>query len=84
MSKDKKIELTRAKFDRILQEEINRAMILFIATAMDEFDWTDDDVEKFSVRLERYSNAVIDGVISLDKVSDIIHEVTGMEIRWKR
>lgn len=84
MSKDKKIELTRAKFDRILQEEINRAMILFIATAMDEFDWTDDDVEKFSVRLERYSNAVIDGVISLDKLSDIIHEVTGMEIRWKR
>lgn len=84
MSKDKRIELTKAKLDRILQEEINKAMTIFIATAMDEFDWTEEDVARFSVRLDRYSEAIIDGVISIQKMAEIINEVTGMEIRWKR
>ncbi len=81
MSKDKRVTLTAAQLRREKEESTEKALVLFIAAAMDEFDWTEDDVQRFSVRLERYGKAVMNKVISLEKVCDIIHEIMGIEIR---
>lgn len=80
MKGKKQITVTKAQLKKVYQKATMDGLVLFIATAMDEFGWTIDDVEKFSVRLNRYSEAVDEHLISIRKVREIISEVMGVEI----
>ena len=79
MSK-KPITLTR-QVEQIKNEATWAAMTLFIATCMDEFDWTEDDVEAFAVRLDRYAGAVNDHLITIEKVKRIIKDTIGVIVK---
>ena len=74
------VTMTLAQLRKIQEKEYWRGLILFIATAMDEFDWTEDEVEAFATRMDRYASAIEDHTISLKKVSQIIEQVMGMKI----
>jgi len=54
---------------------------MFVAVCMDEFDWTEDDIEAFAVRLDRYAGAVNEHLLTINKVKDIIKETIGVTIR---
>lgn len=81
MAKKKPITLTRAKIEKLKEEVTWDVMVLFVATCMDEFGWTDDDVEAFAVRLERYAGAVNDHLITIEHVRRIIKDTIGTVIR---
>ena len=74
------ITLTNAQVEKLKHESIWWAMIMFLATAMDEMDWTEEDIDKFAVRLDRYMTAVEDHTITINKVSQIIEEQLGVKI----
>ena len=74
------ITLTNSQLNKVKQESIWWAMILFLATAMDEMDWTEEDIDSFAVRLDRYMSAVQDHTITINKVSQIIEEQIGVKI----
>ena len=79
MKGKKQVTVTKAQLKKVYQKATMDGLVLFIATAMDEFDWTIDDVEKFSVRLNRYSEAVEEHLISIKQVKNIIADVMGLE-----
>ena len=79
MKGKKQVTVTKAQLKKVYQKATMDGLVLFIATAMDEFDWTIDDVEKFSVRLNRYSEAVDEHLISIKQVKGIIADVMGLE-----
>ena len=54
-------------------------MVLFVACCMDEFGWTDEDVMDFSVRWNRYYDAVDTHTLSIKKVAEIVTNITGMK-----
>lgn len=83
MSRNKKHTVTEAQIVKQRMEAADKALVLFIAAAMDEFGWTTEDVEQFSVRLQRYADAVNKNIINLQKVCEIIHDVMGLEISVK-
>ncbi|MBR2999710.1 MAG: hypothetical protein IKF39_01825 [Oscillospiraceae bacterium] len=79
MKGKKQVTVTKAQLKKVYQKATMDGLVLFIATAMDEFGWTIDDVEKFSVRLNRYSEAVEEHLISIKQVKGIIADVMGLE-----
>ena len=79
MKGKKQITVTKAQLKKVYQKATMDGLVLFIATAMDEFGWTIDDVEKFSVRLNRYSEAVEEHLISIKQVKGIVADVMGLE-----
>lgn len=81
MPKEKRpITLTQAKIRKMKEDVTWKTLVMFIACAMDEFDWDENDVEAFSIRLNRYMEAVDTHLISVHKVAKIVEEVTGMKI----
>lgn len=74
------ITLTSAQINKIKEESIWRAMIMFLATAMDECGWTEKEIEDFSVRLHRYMDAVNDHTITINTVSRILEQEIGIKI----
>jgi len=74
------VTLTNSELNKFKQESIWWAMIMFLATAMDEMGWTENDIDNFAVRLDRYMSAVQDHVITINKVSQIIEEQLGVKI----
>lgn len=74
------VTMTNGQMNKLKEESIWWAMILFMATAMDEMDWTEDDIVRFSERLERYMGAVQDHTITINKVSQVIEETIGVKI----
>lgn len=82
MSKEKKpIVMTQAKVRKLKEDITWKTLVMFIACAMDEMDWGIDEVTDFSVRLNRYMDAVDTHLLSIHKVAQIVEEVTGMTIR---
>ena len=82
MHKEKKpVTMTQAKINKLKEDITWKTLVMFIACAMDEFDWGIDEVERFSVRLNRYMEAVDQHLISVYKVAQIVEEVTGMTIK---
>ena len=82
MSKEKKpVMMTQAKIRKLKEDITWKTLVMFIACAMDEFDWGIDEVTDFSVRLNRYMEAVDTHLLSIHKVAEIVEEVTGMTIR---
>lgn len=81
MSRNKHITITEAQLKKERNIATDKAVILFIAAAMDEFGWTEAEIDRFAERLNRYAKAVEDKVISLDKVSHIIKDEIGVEIK---
>ncbi len=82
MPKEKKlVTMTSAKINKMKQDITWKTLVMFIACAMDEFDWGMEEVEQFSVRLDRYMSAVDEHLISVYKVAQIVEEQTGMTIK---
>ena len=82
MAKEKKpVMMTQAKINKLKQDITWKTLVMFIACAMDEMDWGIEQVEEFSVRLNRYMSAVDEHLISVYKVAKIVEEVTGMTIK---
>lgn len=81
MAKKKPLTITRKQLEQIKNEITWDVMVLFIATCMDEFDWTEEDVEAFAVRLDRYAGAVNEHLITINKVRDIIKKEIGVTIK---
>lgn len=82
MPKEKKpVTMTQAKINKLKEDITWKTLVMFIACAMDEFEWDIEEVERFSVRLNRYMEAVDSHLISVYKVAQIVEEVTGMTIR---
>lgn len=73
------ITVTAADLRKMEKRATGKALIMMIATCMDEFDWTEETVEDFAVRLDRYVSAVDDHTITLKTVSEIIERVTGLK-----
>lgn len=81
MAKKKPLTITRKQLEQIKSEITWDVMVLFIATCMDEFDWTEEDVEAFAVRLDRYAGAVNEHLITINKVRAIIKDTIGVIIK---
>lgn len=79
-NKKKPLVMTRAKLEQTKKNITREIVDLFCACAMDEFDWTDDDVRAFAERFERYQSAVDDHLLTLHKVEDIINDVMGISV----
>lgn len=80
-SKKKPLTITRAQKNKIVNDATWDAIVMFVAVCMDEFDWTEDDIEAFAVRLDRYAGAVNEHLLTINKVKDIIKETIGVTIR---
>lgn len=74
------VTLTNGELKQVKQEAIMHALIIFLATAMDEMDWTADDIFDFATRFDRYMSAVQDHIITINKVSQILEEELGIKI----
>jgi len=80
MKTKKQITITRAKLTGLVNLTVQKVLTIFIGAAMDEFGWTDEDLERFAVRLQRYYDAVDEHLISTDKIKKIVEQVTGTKI----
>ena len=81
MSNNKKpITLTRVQVEKLKKEAAAYALTILIATAMDEFDWTDEELDRFACRLKRYNAAVDDKLLSIRKIKKIVEDVMGIDI----
>lgn len=74
------VTLTNGQLKQVKQEAITHSLIIFLATAMDEMDWTADDIFDFATRFDRYMGAVQDHVITINKVSQILETELGIKI----
>ena len=82
MPRDKKpVTMTQAKVKKLKEDITWKTLVMFIACAMDEYDWGEDQVSDFAVRLNRYMTAVDDHLISVHKVAQIVEQETGLKIR---
>lgn len=79
--KKKPLTMTRREIEELKQKVTWDVMTLFVAVCMDEFDWTEEDVEAFAVRLDRYAGAVQDHLITINKVKEIIKREIGVIIK---
>lgn len=73
--------MTRAKVISLKQQVTWQTCVVFLACGMDELDWTEDDITDFSTRLERYMNAAESHIITYSKISKILKERLGIDIR---
>ena len=84
MSKPKKVELTPRKLRELKSEITNKCVILMAACAMDSLQLNKDQIVEFATDFQRYSEAVEDHIITLQKVQDILEEEIGLRIEsWK-
>lgn len=79
--KNKQQTFTRVEIARMKEEITYKTLVLFIAAAVEEFDWTFEDIRKYATRLNRYKQAVDDKLISLRQVQEIIQDEIGVNIK---
>lgn len=77
-SKKPTVTITRADRKRMCEDITWKALTLFVAVCMDEFDWDEDQVEAFGERCKRYMAAVDDHLLSIKKVQEIIKDTIGL------
>lgn len=80
----KVITLTAREITRIKKEISDRTLTLITAYLMDELDYDEDKIIELWEGITRYSEAIKDHSITLNKVKDIIQEKTGIVLKgWK-
>ena len=77
------ITLTRTQIKRLRNETMTQAIILMLACCMDEWDFTDEDIVRFSKRFDRYCKAVNDHLLTIQQVAQILHDETGIRVDVK-
>lgn len=75
MSKQKKIEITPAKLKIIQADAVHRTVVLIFACLMDEFGFREDELTLLANTFEKYSGAVDEHLITINKIKQIINEV---------
>lgn len=75
------VTMTRARIDSLKREISWNTIVLFMACCMDEMGWTDEEVESFSVRLERYMAAAESHVLTYNKIARIVSDSIGVDVR---
>ena len=69
---------------KIESETWQKCMILSAAYLMDEFGYDEDRVISYWDGLTRYLDAIDQKIITMDKVCDIIHEHTGLDLKRRK
>lgn len=82
MSRDKKVMLTPRKIQEIKTEAVGQTFLLAAAYLMDEMEYSEDKILELWDGITRYSDAVRDGTINMNKVCKILEKHTGMKVRW--
>ena len=82
-SKKQPVVMTQAKIRKITEQVTWDTIVWFTAAAMDEFQWTDEEVFRLIETLNRYQLAKKDGYITTQKAAKIIEEVTGVKFEKK-
>ena len=82
MSRDKRITITPRKLQEIKTEAIGQTFLLFAAYLMDELEYSDERILELWDAVARYSDAVKNKDITMNKICKIIEEHTGMKVRW--
>lgn len=82
-SKKQPVVMTQAKIRKITEQVTWETIVWFTAAAMDEFQWTDEEVFRLIETLNRYQLAKKDGYITTHKAAKIIEEVTGVKFEKK-
>jgi len=74
------------KLDDAKLEGIQQTTLLFLSYVMEDpaIDCDEDKIIEMLEGVTRYLKAVDEHLISMNQVSDIIHEKTGMRIKWRR
>ncbi len=81
MSKKEKVHtFTHYELNKFVQKTARYNLSLFLASAIEEFGWKFEDIERFEERLRRYTKAVDDGLITLTTIEKIVSEEVGSEI----
>lgn len=72
---------TRPELNKFIQEKVARKTLsVFLAAAAEEFAWTPEDIDRFRSRLERYMDAVDQGLISLSTIEQLVGDELGCDI----
>jgi len=82
MSKDKKFVMTPADLRRHDEEMAAKTVCLVLATLMDEYSYDKEQLFAFSERFCRYNSAVSEHLLTIQKVSEIVKEQTGVNMKW--
>lgn len=75
------VTMTRAKIESLKREISWNTLILFMACCMDEMDWTDEEVQDFSIRLHRYMDAAESHLLTYNKIAKIVSDTIGVDVR---
>lgn len=83
--KNKRMQLNKAAV-RDMQEQIYwQILSMFLAAAVDLYQWTDDTVAEYAARVNWYFNATFkEKLITLDHVHEIIQERSGLIMQKTR
>lgn len=78
------ITLTRKDLERYQLDQIQKAFILTAAYLMDDFDYDEARILDFWNGVVRYADAIDSKLISLQTVTQIIEEHTGLKLgKWE-
>lgn len=81
MSKKEKVyTFTHYELNKFVQKTARYNLSLFLASAIEEFGWSTDEVERFEDRLRRYTEAVDSGLISLSTLERLVSGEIGAQI----
>lgn len=65
-------------------EAMKRIMLICVASITDEVEMTDEKLEEFLNRMQRYIEYQQQGIIDLEKYSETIYKKTGIDLRLSR
>ena len=78
------ITLTQRDITRIREEATARALVLATAYLMDDMDYDEDRLRDFWDGVARYADAIDTKLISINTVTQLIEEHTGLSLgAWK-
>ena len=78
------VTLTRKDLERFQVDQIQKAFILTAAYLMDDFNYDPEQLVDFWEGVVRYADAIDSKLISLQKVTEIIEEHTGLKLgKWE-
>jgi len=72
--------LTQAELNRKLTRVTEDAFALFLAAAMDEFHWSNEQIQSFIDRLHNYADGYKDHYISIDEVRKALSEQHNLKV----
>lgn len=74
---------TQKQKDVSITKAMLRFFLLSTAYLMEEYDWSDDDVENYYLKMNEWTNAIQSKLINMETVAKIIEDKTGMELHWR-